>query len=487
MTALEEKAASLSRDEIVALLVSQQELSRKIEELQQQLDWLRRQLFGPKSERRLVEAPDGRQLHLGEQLTPQTTPAATLETVRSYARRRHQDPMEETSDESLPRFDASVPVEEIRLPNPEIAGLPSESYNVIGEKVTLRLAQRQGPYVVLRYVRDVVKLKETGAFSCPPAPPAVLEKSFADVSLLAGVLIDKFLLHLPLYRQHQRLLACGIHVDRSTMTQWVHRPGALLEPVYGAQWDSVLESSVLVMDETPVKAGRIKRSGHKPGRMKTGFFWPIYGDRDEIVFPFSSSRSHAVVPQLLGSYAGVLLTDGYEAYDRYAAQMTNVVQAQCWSHVRRHVVEAENVEPQLSQQALDRIGELYEHEATIRKQGLEDDAKLEYRAQWCKPVVDAFFLWLKEVELEHILLPTSPFTKAASYATEREQALRVFLENPHVPVDTNGLEREIRPIASLRSFCTLLSTAWKQRALYFRRGATWAIVTRECCVYSLAA
>lgn len=93
------------------------------------------------------------------------------------------------------------------------------------------------------------------------------------------------------------------------------------------------------------------------------------------------------------------------------------------------------------------LGELYEHEATIRKQGLEDGAKLEYRAQWSKPVVDAFFLWLKDAEQQHILLPTSPFTKAVSYALEREKELRVFLEDPNVPVDTNHLEREIRPIA----------------------------------------
>jgi hypothetical protein len=236
-------------------------------------------------------------------------------------------------------------------------------------------------------------------------------------------------------------------MDRSTLTQWVHRTAALLEPIYEAQWESVRQSSVLVMDETPIKAGRVKRAGRKPGKMKTGFFWPVYGDRDEIVFPFSPSRAHSVVRELLGSYEGVLLTDGYEAYDRYAAQRAKVVQAHCWSHCRRYFVESESAEPELSIKALDLIGELYEHEATIRKQGLEDDAKLEHRAMACKPVVDAFFCWLKEAEQEHILLPSSPFTKAASYALEREGALRVFLEDPRVPVDTNHLEREIRPIA----------------------------------------
>ena len=115
--------------------------------------------------------------------------------------------------------------------------------------------------------------------------------------------------------------------------------------------------------------------------------------------------------------------------------------------MRRSILDAESVEPHLTKKAIDLIGELYEHEAKLRKQGLEADAKVEYRARCCKPVVDTFFDWLKNVEQEHILLPSSPFTQAANYALVREQALRVFLENPNVPVDTNHLEREIRPIA----------------------------------------
>lgn len=440
MTPLEEKAASLSRDEIVALLV-------KVEELQGQLDWFRRQLFGAKSERRLSDAADAQQLHLGEQLPRETAPAAALETVRSYARRRSRDLEDDSSDESSPRFDPSVPVEEIRLPNPEIEGLPKDSYDIVGEKVTLRLAQKRGAFVVLRYVRPVVKRKETGTFSCPPAPPAVLEKSYADVSLLAMILIDKFTLHLPLYRQHQRLLACGVHLDRSTLTQWVHRAAALLEPIYQALWKSVLASSVLLMDETPIKAGRVKRAGVKPGKMRTGFFWPIYGDQGEIVFPFSPSRSHGVVRELLGAYQGALVTDGYEAYDRFAAQVSELVHALCWSHLRRYFVDAESVEPELSKKALDMIRELYAQETAIREQGLEDEAKLEYRALHSKPVVDAFFSWLGEISEKHLLLPSSPFTKAMSYGLEREKGLQVFLENPNVPIDTNDLEREIRPIA----------------------------------------
>ena len=372
---LEEQVATRSREEITALLRTQQE---RIEALQQQVDWFRRQLFGAKSERRLL-SPDGRQLALGEAFATTTPGPESTITVPSHTRRRPRDPSEEAEDDSGLRFDPSVPVQEIRVPNPEIADLPPDSYTVVGTKETYRLAQEPGAYVVLRYVREVVKLKEEEKFSCPPAPASVLEKSLADVSLLVGILLDKFLYFMPLYRQHQRMLAAGIKLGRSTLTLWAQRSIGLLVPIYEAQWASVLQSAVLAMDETPVKAGRVPPRGRSPGKMKTGFFWPIYGDRDEVVFPFSPSRAHAVVEQLLGAFKGTLLSDGYDAYSRFAAKVAEVVHALCWSHVRRCFIDSEAAEPRLSQQALDQIATLYAHEATIRERGLQGDKKLEYR------------------------------------------------------------------------------------------------------------
>jgi len=446
MTPLEEQAASLSRDEIVSLLKSKQELASRVDELTRQLEWFKRQLFGSKSERRLL-SPDARQIALGEPFASTSPGPVPTITVSSHSRRRSRPAWESDTDDTELRFDASVPVKEIRIPNPEIEELPPDSYSVVDTKKSYRLAQEPGAYVVLRYVRDVVKLKKEGTFSCPPAPPTVLEKCFADVSLLAGILIDKFLFHLPLYRQHQRLLAAGVRIGRSTLTLWTHRSIGLLVPIYEAQWVSVLESKVLAMDETPIKAGRVKPRGRSPGKMKTGFYWPIFGDRDEIVFPFSPSRKHAVVEEFLGSYKGTLLSDGYEAYSRFAAGVDDLVHALCWSHARRGFVASEGVEPELSQTALQQIASLYKHEATIRERGLEDKEKLEYRAMHCKPLADDFFKWLRGVFQEHLLLPTSPFTKAANYALEREDGLRVFLENPDVPLDTNHLEREVRSVA----------------------------------------
>ncbi len=111
------------------------------------------------------------------------------------------------------------------------------------------------------------------------------------------------------------------------------------------------------------------------------------------------------------------------------------------------VIAGAHAEPVLVAQALDHIGEVYKHEALLRRRGLAAEAKLAYRAEFAKPLVEAFFSWLQQTLTTQLLLPSNPFTKAARYTLEREAALKVFLEYPNVPLDTNHLEREIRAIA----------------------------------------
>ncbi|MFQ5515648.1 MAG: IS66 family transposase [Myxococcota bacterium] len=362
-----------------------------------------------------------------------------MTSVRGHARRKHRS-QEEPEEPGL-RFDDSVPVETIEIPNPELQGLAADACTEVSEKVNYRLAQKPGAYVVLKIVRKTVKRKDTKVLSCPPAPASVLEKSYADVSLLAGMLVDKFRYHLPLYRQHQRMRACGVTVSRASLSSWVNRSIELLEPIYHAQFGSILTSRVLSMDETPIRAGRKAR-----GKMRTGYFWPVYGDQDEVAFPYASSRSKRHAEEILGEYSGTLLTDGYSAYARYAERREKLVHALCWVHARRGFVKSQDVEPERAQTALDWIAQLYEHEDAIQEKRLEGAAKLRLRSERSKPVVDAFFAWLEQELVQSALLPTNPFTKAALYALKRKRGLEVFLADPDVPLDTNHLERALRVI-----------------------------------------
>ena len=161
---------------------------------------------------------------------------------------------------------------------------------MIDHKISRRLAQRPGSYVVLEYRRPVLRHKPSRQLMEVPAPSAMFEGSLADVSLLAGILVDKFAYHLPLYRQHQRLKDAGITLSRSTLTNYTQRAIELLGPIVDAQWQHILQSQVLAMDETPIKASRKKK-----GQMQSAWYWPIYGEDDELCFTWSSSRGSVSV------------------------------------------------------------------------------------------------------------------------------------------------------------------------------------------------
>jgi len=444
------ETAPLRAGEHATVVAERDRLETENRHLKQQLDWFKRQLFGEKSERRLAEvAPE--QMSLGEGWHRGEAPTSPAQqTLPAHTRRAPAHKSAEGEDESALFFDDSVPMQIIEVADPEIDGLAEDEYEVIAEKVSHRLAQRPGSYVILKYVRRVIKRRVDQTLRCPPAPAGVFDHSRADVSFIAGLLVDKFVYHQPLYRQHQRLKDNGIEVSRPWLTGLVHSAAALLEPVYEAQFDSVRESRVKAMDETPIKAGRKSK-----GKMKTGYFWPVYGEREEIVFPFFPSRAAKCVFEALGhpppgappppNSASVLISDGYSAYARYA-EASGLTHAQCWAHTRRQFIRAQNAEPDAAGQALDAIGELYAVEAQIREQALSGEKRRRCRVENAKPVVEQLFAWAETQLADKAFLPTNPLTKALGYLLERRAGLEVYLADPEVPIDTNHLERALRVI-----------------------------------------
>jgi len=447
----EAEMASFSTAQFIALV---QTLTATVQSLQHQLDWFQRQMFGTKSERlRVLES--SQQLSLGEVLAAPEDPVAAKErSVAAHTRRQAQQDAAVGDEESVPFFDeARVPIETIEVPDPQTQGLSPDEYEVISQKVSYRLAQRPGSYVVLKYLRLVAKRHDTQALSCPPAPTGVIEGSRADVSFLAGMLVDKFAYHLPFCRQHQRLEHSGITVSRPWLTQLGQRSIALLEPIYEAQLDSIRNSRVKAMDETPVKAGRKER-----GKMRLAYFWPVYGEHNEVCFPFFPSRDGENVRAVLGADQAadsVILTDGYAAYASYAKKI-GIAHALCWSHSRREFIEAQAEEPQAVLEALRRIAAIYQIEDDIKVLALTGEVKQLHRLTHSKPHTEAFFAWVDRHLQDHGLRPTTLFTKALNYVRERRPGLELFLTDPDVPLDTNHLERALRAIPMGRknwNFC----------------------------------
>lgn len=428
------KSSRVVDDDIAARFAA---LKAENDALRRQLDWFQRQLFGRKSEKRLIENPD--QLGLAEVLGEAPAEAPATEDI-SYTRRKGKQRGDDCVTDAGLRFDDRVPVEIIELSAPQLQGPEADRYEIIDHKVTRRLAQRPGSYVVLEYHRPVIRAKDSAALMEVPAPSAVFEGSLADVSLLAGLLVDKFCYHLPLYRQHQRLADAGITLSRSTLTHYVQRSIDLLRPIYDAQWQQILQSKVLAMDETPIKAGKAGK-----GRLKTTWYWPVYGEADEVCFTWSPSRGSGHVKAQLGDFVGTLLSDGYAAYDAYARSRPEVTQAQCWAHTRRYFERAQGSDPAAAQ-ALELIGALYRIEAQIRDRNLAGEAKLAYRARHALPVVDAFFGWVHAQRQRIDLVNSAPLAKALVYADNHRAQLQVYLGDPDVPIDTNHLERALRVI-----------------------------------------
>ena len=225
----EQKMKALAPAELIELVSKQEseivKQEHEIVNLRRQVAWFQRQIFGQKSEQRLPE-PDGVQGPLGEPFdaVPEVVPPNKKTRVASHTRASKPNPPTDGADESTLFFDEQkVPVEVINVPNLEAVGLAADDFEVIGEKVSHRLAQRPGSYVILKYVRPVsgwpraraIKRRDTQILSCPAAPVGVIDGSRADVSFIAGMMMDKFAFHLPLYRQHQRLRDAGINVSRA--------------------------------------------------------------------------------------------------------------------------------------------------------------------------------------------------------------------------------------------------------------------------------
>lgn len=442
-----ESTLSAHAAKLAAEAVAEEEKARRVA-AERELAWFKKQLFGQKSEKRSGPIAEVEQLSLGEGAEGDRKPVEKTVSVKAHAREISSSASRE-KDEKPIRFDDSVPRIRREIPPPEIEGLDESEYEIIGERITQHLVQTPSSYQVEEIVRPVVKIKAKvededateERIVTAPAEPGVLDRSLADVSVLAGLLIDKFRFHMPLYRQHQRMEAAGVHLARSTLTNWVHDTIDLLRPVYDAQLASILTSRVLAMDETPIKAGRKSK-----GRMKQGYFWPVYGDQDEVAFPFATSRGHAHAVEILGEYCGTLISDDYKAYEAYAEKRDKVTRASCWAHVRRKFVDAEDVEPDRVAKVLEWIRGFYRVEEEIREKKLEGEAKLARRTAESRPLVSELFEWLEQELVASALVPTNPFTNAARHALKLKSSLEVFLSDPQVPIDTNHLERALRPI-----------------------------------------
>ena len=282
-----------------------------------------------------------------------------------------------------------------------------------------------------------------------PAPERPITGGMATEALLAHVLVAKFADHLPLYRQAQIFARQGIELDRSTLGDWVGRACWWLEPLWRLLRRHVMSSTRIFADDT-----RLPVLDPGRGRTKTGRLWgyavddrPWGGETPPaVVYLYAEDRKGEHPAAHLAGFQGVLQVDGYSGFKSLLAGRPpdQIKLAFCWAHCRRGFYEIhQSTGSPLAAEALRRIGELYAIEAEIRGRPAEERRAV--RQERSKPAVEALHAWLT-AQLERVS-GRSGLAEAIRYALRHWDGLALFLEDGRVELDTNTIERAIRPIA----------------------------------------
>src|SRR5579883_460886 len=406
----------------------------EIERLQSIIKQLQRAQFGRRSERL-----DPHQLALGlEDLDAdigqiEARLPAAIETADPRPRRK-------ALPDHLPRKEVIIDVAAEACP------CCGGAMHSIGESVSEMLDWVPAQLQVLRVTRPKYACRICNKVAQAAAPERPIAGGLATPALLAQVLISRYCDHTPLYRQSQIFARHGVELERSTLAGWVGGACWWLEALHDRLCRDVFASEQLFADDTPVPVLDPGR-----GRTKTGRLW-VYAreqrgwcgpDPPAAVYVFAPDRKAERPAAHLERFKGVLHVDGYAGFERLTGA-GNVVLAACWAHTRRkfyEVAQAENTP--LAHEAVRRIAALYAIEAQLR--GKAPAHRMTIRRAHSKPIVDALKAWL---EAELPFLPgRGKLAEAIRYALARWDGLTRFLHDGRVELDTNPVERAIRPIA----------------------------------------
>ncbi|MCP4560823.1 MAG: IS66 family transposase [Bosea sp.] len=319
--------------------------------------------------------------------------------------------------------------------------------HVMGEDVSERLdiVPAQFRVIVMRRPKYACRACEEVVVQAP-APARLVEGGIPTEATVAHVLVSKYADHLPLYRQAQIYGRQGVNLDRSTLADWVGKAAFLLRPVHERLFERLKASTKLFADETTAPVLDPGR-----GRTKTGQFFAYarderpWGGADPpgVAYLYAPDRKAEQPIRHLQGFVGTLQVDGYAGY-KVLAERNAVSLAFCWSHARRKFYELAEAGPApIASEALARIAELYRIEGDIRGRSAEE--RRGARQPRSRPIVEALELWLRAKLL--LVSQKSKLAEAIRYALSRWAGLSRFLDDGRVEIDSNVVERAIKPIA----------------------------------------
>jgi transposase len=419
-----------------------EELQYQILALKVQLDKFKKMIFGSKSERFVAVNESKSDLQLKLDLDAETiavckiTDATKVEYIRTKTEVTPNPPKAHPGRMKLPEHLRRETT--ILQPDIDVTGLKK-----IGNEVTEVLDYNPGEL----YVKQIIRPKyiqpatdNTSTVITASLPGRIMEKCMAGEGLLAQITVDKYIDHLPLHRQLQRLQRAGITIAQSTINDWVKAVLTHITALYEAHKRLVLACGYLHADETTLKV----LDENKKGTTHLGYYWVYHNSKEKLVlFDYRPGRNKEGPNDILKDFQGYLQTDGYVAYEDFDKR-PGITLMQCMAHTRRKFCEAQQDDSVRAEYALTKFQKLYEIERKIKDDGLSEQAALHLRQEQAVPILQALKEWMA-TEYPKVR-PKSPIGQAIGYALPRWEQLSIYTTNGSLKIDNNPVENALRPV-----------------------------------------
>ena len=407
-----------------------QKFKLHIQKLQHQIEQLIKTVYGKKSERFAPTIPGQTSFPLD--IAAIETPEVKREII-TYEREKPSGKSNHKGRLPLPdhleRVDVNIE------PLEDVTGLVK-----IGEEITEQLECEPGKLFVKRYRRSKYAKPKGEGIIIGELPSFIVPRGIAAASLLALIIIQKYVDHLPLYRQIEMFKRMGIEIPSSTMSDWLAMCIKELEPLYEALKTKILSANYLMADETPIKV--LDRD--KKGNITLGYYW-VYRDPQSglVLFDYRPGRSGEGPADILKNFEGFLQADGYNVYEKFDSKKITLIN--CMAHARRKFDEALNNDRPRAEYFLGEVQKLYAVERTCRDLHYTHQQRFEIRQEQSLPVLKNLHLWLKENMNAGV--KKSAIRTAVNYSLQRWEKLMIYATNGMLEIDNNLVENSIRPVA----------------------------------------
>lgn len=412
----------------VELLKENQLLRQEVAYLKEELAQLKRMIFGSKRER-FIPSDQAQQSLFDTEVIEEEPEQETI----TYQR-------EKTKKEGRAKrllLAAHLPREE-QLLEPE--GIDKENSIRIGEKVSEVLEYTPGKLYVTKTIRPVYKQIDE-SIKVANLPTQVIPNGNAGASLLAYLLVSKFIDHLPFYRQVQIFKRDGMKIPESTVSGWFRKTCELLLPLYELMTSQIKEADYIQADESPIPV----LSNQKPGSTHKGYQWVFLLPKQKmVIFEYHQSREKSVPQQILKEFKGCLQTDGYAGYDQIGKK-PDIIHIGCMAHARRKFEAALNNDKKLASTAMEIFQQLYAIERKAKEEEMDVKQTYQIRQQEALPLLDKLKMFLEENYPK--VLPKSAIGKAFAYSLNQWKYLVGYTDDGSWQIDNNQVENKIRPLA----------------------------------------